>query len=425
MDILIKNCNLISMSEVREKYEENIDILIQNNKIAKIEKNIEAIGNVKVIDACGKVCMPGLINTHTHLAMSIFRETLDGYTMQDWLEKKIWPMEDKLTREDIYYASLLSFIEMVSTGTVIANDMYYMTEETIKAANDIGARLQATRCVNDVKGNAEERIKELEKLINEYNGKYENITFNIGIHGLYTTGENTVKRCIEIAKKYGLSVHMHFCENEKEAEDIKSAYNVLKPTDVIEKYFSKTHTILAHAVKVTDEDIEALSKMDISIASCPVSNLRLGCGIAPIQKMINKGINISIGTDGQGSGSNLDLFEEMKFIALLQKIDDVKNMEAYDVLKMATINGAKALKIEDKIGSIDEGKEADIIILNLNNEICKPEGNIFSNIIYNVKGTNVETTIINGRIVMENRLIEGINKEEIFEKCKKIIQRIE
>ena len=141
--------------------------------------------------------------------------------------------------------------------------------------------------------------------------------------------------------------------------------------------------------------------------------------------MINKGINISIGTDGQGSGSNLDLFEEMKFIALLQKIDDVKNMEAYDVLKMATINGAKALKIEDKIGSIDEGKEADIIILNLNNEICKPEGNIFSNIIYNVKGTNVETTIINGRIVMENRLIEGINKEEIFEKCKKIIQRIE
>ena len=426
MDILIKNCNLISMAENRKKYERDTDILIQNKKIAKIGKNIEVSNETKIIDAKGRICMPGLINTHAHLSMSIFRETLDGYTLQDWLTKKIWPMEDKLTREDIYYASLLSFIEMVSTGCVIANDQYFMAEETIRAANDIGVRLQTTRTVNDVGNLGEQRIKELEDLIKEYNNRYENITLNIGIHGLYTTGTDTVKKCIELAKKLDLSVHMHFCENEKETEDIKQAYNVVSTVDVLTKYFTETNSILAHVVKVSDEEIDALSKMNISVAHCPVSNLRLGCGIAPIQKMIYKGINVSLGTDGQGSGSNLDMFETMKFAALLQKgkYENAKNMEAYEVLKMATINGAKALRLEDKIGTIEVGKDADIIILDLNTETCQPEGNIFSNIVYNAKGSNVTTTIINGKIVMENRQILSINKQEIFEKCTNIINKI-
>ena len=151
MDILIKNCNLISMSEKDEKYRENIEILKQNKKIKKIGKNIKVNEDIKIIDAKDKICMPGLINTHTHISMSIFRETLDGYTLQDWLNKKIWPMEDKLKPEDIYYASCLSCIEMIETGTVVANDQYFMAEETIKAANDLGMRLQVTRTVNDVR----------------------------------------------------------------------------------------------------------------------------------------------------------------------------------------------------------------------------------------------------------------------------------
>ena len=144
MDILIKNCNLISMKENHEKYEPNMDIYIKQGKVYKI-------------------CMPGFVNTHTHISMSIFRETLDGYSLQDWLNKKIWPMEDKLTREDIYYASLLSIIEMIETGTTTANDQYFMAEDTIKAANELGMRLQVTRTVNDVAGLTEQRINELEE----------------------------------------------------------------------------------------------------------------------------------------------------------------------------------------------------------------------------------------------------------------------
>lgn len=427
MDILIKNCNLISMASSREKYEEDVDIYISNGKIVKLGKNLKQGENIKIIDCKDKICMPGLINTHTHLSMSIFRETLDGYTLQDWLTKKIWPMEDKLTRKDIYYASLLSCIEMVSTGTVLANDQYFMAEDTIKAANEIGVRIQLTRTVNDVADLGKARLEELEKLINEYNGKYNNITLNIGIHGLYTTGKETLEKLIKIAKKYKLPVHMHFCENTKETLDIKKEYNVQSPVDVLEKYFTETHNILAHVVKVSSEEIKRMSKLDISVAHCPISNLRLGCGVAKIQEMQDNGINVALGTDGQGSGSNLDMFDTMKFTALLQKgiYEDSKNMESYDVLKMATINGAKALGMEDKLGSIEEGKYADLIILDLNTEVCKPMGNVFSDIVYNCKGTNVQTTIINGNIVMEDRKIQGLDKEKIYKKCKEIISRIQ
>lgn len=426
MDILIKNCNLISMDNKREKFEENMDIYISNGKIVKIGKDIKETSCTKVINARGKICMPGLINTHAHLSMSIFRETLDGYTLQDWLNEKIWPMEDKLTREDIYYASLLSCIEMIKTGTTLANDQYFMTEDTIKAAIDTGMRMQVTRTVNDVGNSGKQRLEELEKLILEYNGKYENITLNIGIHGLYTTGEETLEKLINLAEKYSLPVHMHFCENMQEAIDIKNAYNVQSPVDVLKKYFTKTHNILAHVVKVTDEEIDEMSKMDISVAHCPVSNLRLGCGVAKIQQMCDKGINVALGTDGQGSGSNLDMFDTMKFAGLLQKgvFENSANMQSYEVLKMATINGAKALELEKELGSIEEGKKADLIIINLDTETCQPMGNIFSDIVYNAKGSNVETTIINGKILMENRKISNVNEEEIFQKCKRIIERI-
>lgn len=377
MDILIRNCNLISMSEERPKYEENISIYIEDGKITQIGEEVTPNRGAYIIDAKNKICMPGLINTHAHLSMSIFRETLDGYSLQKWLTEKIWPMEDKLKREDIYYATMLSCIEMISTGTTTANDQYFMAEDTIRAAIKTGVRLQVTRTINDVGGFQDERIDELEELVTNYKNKYELITLNVGIHGLYTTGRKTTEKMIEFAIENDLPIHMHFCENQKEVEDIKKEYGVESPVNVLREYFSETHNILAHAVKLTDDEIESLSEMDVSIAHCPISNLRLGCGVAKIQQMLDAGINVSLGTDGQGSGSNLDMFETMKFAALLQKgiFENSKNMNSYDVLKMATINGAKALGLDDEIGSIEEGKKADLILLDLNTEITNPKRN--------------------------------------------------
>ena len=191
MKYIINNATLISMNSKRNKIEENIDIKIDENKIVEIGKNLDKNHVDKVIDATGKIVMPGLINTHAHVPMSIFRETVDGYNLQDWLSKKIWPMEDKLTNEDIYYTSYLSFIEMIQTGTTTINDMYFMTEDIIKAALNTKIRLQTTRTLMNLVGNeeGENRLKELEELLGSYQGKYENITFNVGIHGLYTSNK--------------------------------------------------------------------------------------------------------------------------------------------------------------------------------------------------------------------------------------------
>lgn len=409
MKILIKNANLISMDESREKYEENIDILINNNVIEKIEKNIIPNNDEKIIDATGKIVMPGLINTHAHLPMSIFRETIDGFELQEWLKEKIWPIEDKLTNDDIYKATYLSCMEMIKTGCTTINDMYFMTDYIIKAALKTGIRLQTTRTLMTSQADsAKIRLEELKKLMDTYKNE-ELISFNAGIHGLYTTNEADTKEFIEFARNNNMLVHMHFCENSQEVQDIKRDYNVNSPIDVIEKYFIGIPVILAHSVKLTDDEIKRLSMLNnISVSHCPISNLKLGCGVAKIQEMIDNKINVSLGTDGQGSGSNLDMFETMKFTALLQKgiNENPKNLPAFEVLKMATINGAKALGLNEEIGSIEEEKKADIIILDTNTEVMQPVNDIFSDIVYNAKGNNVETTIVNGKILMENRKIK-------------------
>lgn len=425
MRILIKNCNLISMAENRKKYEESMDISINSDRIERIDKNIDTKDYDKVIDAGKKIVMPGLINTHTHVPMSIFRDTLEGYGLQEWLNDKIWPMEDKLTGEDVYYASLLSYLEMIKSGTTCFNDQYFMTDSIISAAKKIGIRTHCTRTLMAINGGMEERLVELEELINK-NLNNDMITINVGIHSLYTCTKECVERAVALAKRYNLYVHMHFAENLQELEDIKKMHSIDVPVDLLEKYFKDVHLVLAHCVKVNKEEMNNLKKLNLNVAHCPVSNLKLGCGIAKIKDFVEDGINVSLGTDGQGSGNNLDMFEVMAYTALLQKgvYENAKLLPAYKVIKMATINGAKALKMQNQIGSIEEGKKADLIIINLENEKTQPINDIFSNIVYNTRGNNVETTIINGNIVMEERKVSIEKEKELYKKCDFIMKRL-
>ncbi len=437
MNILIKNANLVSMDSKREKIEKGIDILIEYDIIKKIGINLEENSEVKtlkenscleIIDATNKVVMPGLINTHAHIPMSIFRETVDGYNMQDWLTKKIWPMEDRLTKEDIYNASLLTFIEMIKNGCTTINDMYFMADEIIKAMQKTGVRIQTARALMNMvsEEDGEARFKEILELKNKYKDESK-VSFNAGIHGLYTSTESYIKKCVQFAKENNIPVHMHYCENAKEVEDVINSYNQ-KPIDILVNNFKDVPVILAHAVKMSKEDIERIKNYNISIAHCPISNLKLGCGIANIAEMLENNINVSLGTDGQGSGCNLDMFEVMKFAALLQKGVKEKSdiLNSYGVLKMATINGAKALGLQEQIGSLEEGKHADIIIVNMNRVKAIPENDLISQIVYNTNGEDVETTIVDGKILMEDYKLklDGIQEEKVYEECEKIIKRI-
>lgn len=423
MDILIKNCNLISMDETRKKIEYEIDIAITGNKIENIEKNIIPCDNTKIIDATNLYVLPGFINTHAHIGMSIFRESVDGYTTQDWLTQKIWPIEDKLSPEDIYNSSLLSCVEMIKTGTTTVNDHYFFPESIIKAVNKSGMRAELTRVLMNSDGNLEQRYKELENLITTSSNKYENITINVGIHGLYTANQECIEKAIELAKSHNLNIHMHYLENSQECQDIMANYNSKKPFEIVGQYFKDTSSIFAHCVKLQDEDFEVFKNLNIKVAHCPVSNLKLGCGVANISKMLDYGIIVSLGTDGQGSGCNLDVFDTMKLTGLLQKgiHENPKLLPAYEILKLATINGAKALNKENLIGSIAPSKLADLILLDLSDITLQPIHDVFSDIVYNAKGSNVVTTIVNGKILMENRKLTSLDENEILKNCQNIL----
>lgn len=400
----IKNGLVITMDEERNSKYEKLDIIIKNDKITSLEKNYQGSYD-ELIDATGKIVMPGLINAHTHLGMSIFRATNDNLTLQDWLEKKIWPIENKMTEEDIYHATLLSCLEMIKTGTTCANDMYFGWKGTMKAVEKAQIRIVMSRCLmgNNDKESIE-RIEDFENLIETYKN-YELSTFAITPHSMYTCTKEYLKKCLDLAKEYNLPVHMHFCENKEEVKNITDTYQKTPVEALQELGFLNQKLILAHGTFITKEEQKLLKNKDVSIVTNPISNLNLGCGIADLTSYQKNKINICLGTDGQGSGNNLNLFKHMSLVADLQKAlyHDPTVMNSYEVLKMATINGAKALGLEDKIGSIKEGKQADIIIIDLDDITTFPTPELIPQIVHNIESSNIKTTIIAGKTVYNNQ----------------------
>ncbi|MDR2829144.1 MAG: amidohydrolase family protein, partial [Mycoplasmataceae bacterium] len=281
--ILIKNVNLISVSSIREKIEMNVDILIKGGKINKIGKNLKIKAD-QIINATNKWIIPGMINCHCHIPMSLFREIVDGYKLQEWLTKAIWPIEGKMTDEDIYYFSLLSMIESIENGVTTINDMYFKTEHIIKAVNksSINAVLGMTLMDVDgeVAGNA--RIDNFNKLLKDF--PKQNVSTLI--HGLYTNSPKYLQKALAFGKKNNkMLCHMHFCENTDEVKTICKNYNVKHPGQVLEQYFKGFKLVLAHCVKIDDYTMSVLKKMNASVVHNPISNLRLGCGFADLKTM--------------------------------------------------------------------------------------------------------------------------------------------
>ncbi len=424
--MLIKNGNVVIFEEDDVKVKK-LDIRVNGNTIEEIEEKLDERKGEKVIDATDKVVMPGLINTHAHIAMSIFRGTFEGCDLYTWLSKKIWPIEAKLTKEQVYDATMLSILEMISTGTTCVNDHYFFSEQIRKALEESKMRAVITRVLmdNDGKEASENRINEFVELYESRDRNNDLITYSVAPHGLYTCSGEVLRKSRELALKYNLPIHVHFLESINEIESIKELHGDTG-ANVLKKYFDGLHIILAHGVKISDEDIKVLKTLDCGIAHCPISNLRLGCKIADTTKYLDEGINVALGTDGQGSGNNLDMFEAMKIAGLIQGgiHENEKRISAKDVIKMGTINGAKLLGLEDKIGSIEVGKRADIIIVDiskkLNNIKITPNVDIISNLVYNSDGRSVDTTMVNGEILMENRSVKVIDTKKVLKNFKNI-----
>ena len=418
--MIIKNGKVVLFEENDVKVKK-IDIKVRKNIIEKIAEVIEPEKEEKTIDATNKVIMPGLINTHAHIAMSIFRGTFEGCNLYKWLNEKIWPVEAKLTEKQVYDATMLSIIEMISTGTTCVNDHYFMSKQIRKALEKTKMRAMITSILMDTDGEQafNKRLKEFTDLYESRDKEKDLITYSVSPHGLYTCSDKVLTISRELALKYNLPIHVHFLESIDEIEDIRKLHG-RDAVNVLKEYFNGVHAILAHGVKLNNKDIEILKTMDCGIAHNPVSNFRLGCKIADTTKYIQEGINVGLGTDGQGSGNNLDMFETMKLAALAQGgiHENEYKIESKEIIKMATINGAKLLNLDDKIGSIEEGKNADIIIIDISPKLENikmiPNNDVISNLVYNTDGRNVETTIINGEILMENRKIKFLDTEKII-----------
>ena len=423
---VIKNGTVITMDEKRlEKYEK-LDIVIEDNIIKKIEKNYLGPSD-EIIDASNKIVLPGLINCHTHLGMSIFRATNDNLNLNEWLTKKIWPIEENMTSEDIYYTTLLSCIEMIKTGTTMCNDMYFGCDGSIRALKESKIRCMFSRClIGNLDNDGINKMEEARKLYYE-NKDNELIRFAISPHGLYTCSKEYLKECKKLADELDLPIHVHFSENESEVKGIIDSYQT-SPIQALEELgFLDRRLILAHATFISSDDQLLLKDKDVSFVHNPVSNLNLGCGIADITSYRNNNINVCLGTDGQGSGNNMNLFYHMSLVDLLQKgiYKDPTIMSSYDVLKMATINGAKALGMEEEIGSIKVNKKADIIILDFSPMESYPTVDLITQVVHNTEAINVDTTIVNGEILMRNhKLTLPIDEGKLKDKINQIIDRL-
>jgi 5-methylthioadenosine/S-adenosylhomocysteine deaminase len=430
MKILIKDPLILYFKENRfETY--RAYIVIEDDKIANITQELpNGLSDVdEIIQASHLVALPGLINTHNHSPMSLLRSFSDDLRLMEWLDKKMLPAEANMNQEDIYWGALLGIAEMIKSGTTAYADMYIHMDQIAQAVHESGIRASLSRGLVFLKDDGGKRLQEGIDLVKSWSGKAEGrITTMMGPHAPYTCPPEQLKEVMEIAKELQVPIHIHLAETHEEVEKINNKYGK-SPTQYLYDlglFDGDYHVLLAHAVHLDDRDIELLRNMKGGVAHNPFSNMKLGCGIAPICKFIEKGILVGLGTDGAGSATSLDLFKEMKIASGLQKLEhfDPAIIDAHMILQMATINGSKILGIDDQVGRIEVGKKADLILVNINQPHLVPHHDVVSLMVYSAFGHDVETTIVNGKILMKNRELLTIDEERLLFEAQKRSKRI-
>lgn len=425
--ILIKNALILSPNI---NFEERQSLLIKDDIIAQIAPEIDESGVDKIIDANEKILLPGLINTHTHLSMTLFRGLADDLSLDSWLNDHIWPMEANLNGDYCYIGALLGAVELIKSGTTTFSDMYFYMEDVARAVDEAGIRAVLSYGMIDF-GNAEKReneIKENLTLFENCNGMADGrIKVFFGPHSPYTASEELLIRVRELADEYNMGIHIHVSETQKEINDI-SEEKGLRPFEYLDKIgFLGPDVVAAHCVWLSDNEIDIIKKNNVKVSHNPCSNMKLASGIAPVSKLIENDICVSIGTDGASSNNNLDLIEELKTASLLQKVStlDPKVLNSDEAIEMGTIKGAEALGLDSQIGSIEVGKKADIILIDTNCANMVPDSSSpSSNIIYSANGSNVDTTICNGKILMENKKLTVLDEQEVYDKARQAIKEL-
>lgn len=402
------------------KYNNQItDILISDSKFKKIAPNQNDFAD-KIIDCTDMAVLPAFYNNHSHAPMSIFRGISDDKDLFDWLNNDIWPREAKLTDEMIYTATRFSILEMIKTGTVFFSDMYFGMQPLLNAVADSGIRAALSFGACDLfnKDKCKIEIEKINNFLNMKNPNPELIQKVLSIHAVYTVSSELISYNVNLAKEHNLQLHIHACETKKEVDDCIKEHGV-SPIEYLDKHGALSDkTVLAHSVWLSDRDIDILADKGVWLCTNPSSNFKLCSGMFMLQKLLDKGCKITLGTDGMASNNELSMLSEMKLCALSAKIQAQNPTAgaAADVFQIATKNGANAFGID--AGVIQEGKPADCILVDLNNHFLVPEYNLISNMVYSADSSCINTVICNGNILMQNHHIDG--EESIIQDIKKL-----
>mgnify|MGYP001158320633 CR=1 FL=1 len=414
MSLLIKNVSL---------NDQTCDIHMANGLIQSIGSQLQVTAD-RTLDGQGLAALPSFINTHTHSAMTLFRGYADDIALFDWLEKKIWPIEAGLTEEAVYWGARLACLEMIKSGATYMNDMYWHHHGTMKALRDSGIRGTVSAVFLDHMNadNAKEQRAANEASFLEMKDFHPRVTFGMGPHAIYTVSPESLMWVKEFAAEHQLKIQIHCSEAEREVNDCLKAHGKRPVHYLNDMGFLGPEVMMVHMIWLDDSEIAVLQEHDISIAHCPSSNMKISSGILPYPKLKEAGLNLTIATDGAASNNNLDMLEEMKTAALLQKVATMnpEMLPAEEAFQMGTLNGAKALDLN--CGEIKEGAWADMILVDLNHVRLVPNHCLIPNLVYSSHASAIHTTICDGQVLMHDGKVD--DEEEVKAEATRMAQML-
>ncbi|MBD0382131.1 5'-deoxyadenosine deaminase [Paenibacillus sedimenti] len=435
-NLLIKHAEIITMNGDGDIL--TGDIFIENDRIAAIGPDLNPPQVDKVIDAKSRTIIPGFIQTHIHLCQTLFRGKGDDLELLDWLKKRIWPLEASHDEESIYYSAMLGIGELIQSGTTTIVDMetVHHTDHAFQAIAESGIRALSGKVMMDkgdevpvpLQEKTSESLQQSVDLLERWNGHDGGrIQYAFSPRFVISCTEELLREVRNLSEQYNVKVHTHASENQGEIAIVQAETGMRNVVYLDHLGLANERLILAHCIWLDDEEKRIIHDRGVHVSHCPGSNLKLASGIADTPEMLELDISVSLGADGAPCNNNLDMFNEMRLAALIQKpAHGPTAMDARKVFRMATIGGAKAVGMEKEIGSLEVGKKADLAILDLNNFHVYPSFDVdpISRIVYSATRADVETTIINGKIVMENRIMRTVDKDIVLPEANRSIQRL-
>lgn len=410
--LLLKNIELLDTPNG----EANV-IAIEDGKISYIGKDLpDSFAADEVIDGKDMLATAGMVNTHGHVSMTLLRSYADDMALMDWLENKIWPIEAKMNAKDIYWGAMLGIAEMLKSGTTCFADMYCFMDDVARAVAETGIRANLSRGLIGLAPDKDEKLAENTQLVKDWQG-YDNgrIRITYGPHAPYTCPVEYLQKVIEAAQANNAEIQMHLCETKGEVENCIKEHGVtpIKLMDQLGMF--EQGTIAAHCVYLTEDDMDIMAAKNVRVAHNPQSNLKLASGIAPVARMLEKGICVGLGTDGASSNNNLDMLEECRAAAMLHKTTTLNPLAvpAAQAWDMATVNGAKVLGF-DELGKLSVGQQADIVLWNMHKPYWYPRHNKLSLLVYAANSSDADTVIVNGKVVLQNGSMTLFDEEKIY-----------